>query len=161
MREAERLLSVQKEGFFGVDKNLNGERSAFRAEKYQISLQTQNMMEKTVQRHQKELEDLNAVMSQKYERLQNYLKDRLNDKRISRDKLTDIKEELGVTVLMVEHDMSLVSRVSDRVFAMSQGQELASGTPREVQTNAAVIEAYLGTADDVTSLRRPAAQGST
>jgi len=38
---------------------------------------------------------------------------------------------------------------------------LASGTPREVQTNAAVIEAYLGTADDVTSLRRSAAQGST
>jgi len=69
--------------------------------------------------------------------------------------ITDIKEELGVTVLMVEHDMSLVSRVSDRVFAMSQGQELASGTPREVQTNPAVIEAYLGTADDVTSLRRP------
>jgi len=68
---------------------------------------------------------------------------------------------LGVTVLMVEHDMSLVSRVSDRVFAMSQGQELASGTPREVQTNAAVIEAYLGTADDVTSLRRSTAQGST
>ena len=94
MREAERLLSVQKEQFFGVDKNLNGERSAFRAEKYQISLQTQNMMEKTVQRHQKELEDLNAVMSQKYERLQNYLKDRLNDKRISRDKLTDIKEDI-------------------------------------------------------------------
>jgi branched-chain amino acid transport system ATP-binding protein len=75
--------------------------------------------------------------------------------------ITDIKEELGVTVLMVEHDMSLVSRVSDRVFAMSQGQELASGTPREVQTNAAVIEAYLGTADDVTSLRRPTTQGST
>ncbi len=94
LRESERLLSVQKEQFFGVDKNLNGERSAFRAEKYQISLQTQNMMEKTVQRHQKELEDLNAVMSQKYERLQNYLKDRLNDKRISRDKLTDIKEDI-------------------------------------------------------------------
>lgn len=47
-----------------------------------------------MQRHQKELEDLNAVMSQKYERLQSYLKDRLNDKRISRDKLTDIKEDI-------------------------------------------------------------------
>lgn len=52
------------------------------------------MMEKTIQRHQKELEDLNSVMSQKYERLQNYLKDRLSDKRISRDKLVDIKEDI-------------------------------------------------------------------
>lgn len=68
--------------------------------------------------------------------------------------ISDIKEELGVTILMVEHDMTLVSRVSDRVLAMSQGEELASGTPREVQTNAAVIEAYLGTVDDVSSLRR-------
>jgi branched-chain amino acid transport system ATP-binding protein len=71
--------------------------------------------------------------------------------------IQDIREELGITVLMVEHDMSLVSRVSDRVLAMAQGQVLAMGTPREVQTHPAVIEAYLGTVDDVTSLRRPAA----
>jgi branched-chain amino acid transport system ATP-binding protein len=68
--------------------------------------------------------------------------------------ITDIKEELGITVLMVEHDMSLVSKVSDRVLAMNQGEVLAMGSPREVQTNAAVIEAYLGTIDDVSSLRR-------
>jgi branched-chain amino acid transport system ATP-binding protein len=72
--------------------------------------------------------------------------------------ISDIKEELGVTILMVEHDMTLVSRVSDRVLAMSQGQELASGTPREVQTNPAVIEAYLGTVDDVSGLRRQPSQ---
>jgi hypothetical protein len=77
-----------------VDKNLNGEKSALRGEKYQISLQTQAMMEKSILRHQKELEDLNSVMSQKYERLQNYLKERLNDKRVSRDKLVDIKEDI-------------------------------------------------------------------
>ncbi len=69
----------------------------------------------------------------------------------------DIKNELGITVLMVEHDMSLVSKVSDRVLAMNQGEVLATGTPREVQTNAAVIEAYLGTVDDVSSLRRDGA----
>lgn len=69
--------------------------------------------------------------------------------------ISDIKEELGITILMVEHDMSLVSRVSDRVLAMAQGEELASGTPREVQTNPRVVEAYLGTVDDVSSLRRP------
>ncbi|MDT8989835.1 ABC transporter ATP-binding protein [Curvibacter sp. APW13] len=68
--------------------------------------------------------------------------------------ISDIKEELGITVLMVEHDMSLVSKVSDRVLAMNQGEVLAMGSPREVQTNPAVIEAYLGTIDDVSSLRR-------
>jgi len=71
--------------------------------------------------------------------------------------IQDIQQDLGITVLMVEHDMSLVSRVSDRVLAMNQGQVLALGTPSQVQNNPAVIEAYLGTADDVASLRRPAA----
>lgn len=68
--------------------------------------------------------------------------------------ISDIKNELGITVLMVEHDMSLVSKVSDRVLAMSQGEELATGTPSQVQSDPAVIEAYLGTVDDVSSLRR-------
>ena len=71
--------------------------------------------------------------------------------------IQDIKHELGITVLMVEHDMSLVSKVSDRVLAMNQGEVLAMGTPREVQTNPGVIEAYLGSVDDVSSLRREAA----
>ena len=70
--------------------------------------------------------------------------------------IQDIKNELGITVLMVEHDMSLVSKVSDRVLAMNQGQLLAIGTPREVQSDPGVIEAYLGTIDDVSSLRRQA-----
>jgi branched-chain amino acid transport system ATP-binding protein len=71
--------------------------------------------------------------------------------------IQDIKKELGITVLMVEHDMSLVSRVSDRVLAMNQGEVLALGTAAEVQAHPGVAEAYLGTADDATSLRRPAA----
>ena len=70
--------------------------------------------------------------------------------------IQDIKHELGITVLMVEHDMSLVSKVSDRVLAMNQGEVLAMGTPREVQTDPGVIEAYLGSVDDVSSLRRAA-----
>jgi len=68
--------------------------------------------------------------------------------------IQDIQHELGVTVLMVEHDMSLVSKVSDRVLAMNQGEMLAMGTPREVQTDPGVVEAYLGSIDDVSSLRR-------
>ena len=71
--------------------------------------------------------------------------------------IQDIRAELGVTVLMVEHDMSLVSKVSDRVLAMNQGEVLATGTPREVQTHPGVIDAYLGSTDDVASLRRTAA----
>ena len=74
--------------------------------------------------------------------------------------ISDIKNELGVTVLMVEHDMGLVSKVSDRVLAMSMGAELATGTPAEVQAHPGVIEAYLGTVDDVSSLRRELAPGA-
>jgi branched-chain amino acid transport system ATP-binding protein len=70
--------------------------------------------------------------------------------------IQDIRDELGVTVLMVEHDMSLVSKVSDRVLAMNQGEMLALGSPREVQTHPGVVEAYLGSVDDVASLRREA-----
>lgn len=74
--------------------------------------------------------------------------------------IQDIKNELGITVLMVEHDMSLVSKVSDRVLAMNQGEVLAMGTPREVQTHPGVIEAYLGSVDDVSSLRRNVANSA-
>lgn len=70
--------------------------------------------------------------------------------------IRDIQHELGVTVLMVEHDMGLVSKVSDRVLAMNQGEMLALGTPQEVQSHPGVIEAYLGSVDDVSSLRRVA-----
>jgi branched-chain amino acid transport system ATP-binding protein len=70
--------------------------------------------------------------------------------------IQDIQHELGITVLMVEHDMTLVSKVSDRVLAMNQGEVLATGTPREVQNHPGVIEAYLGSVDDVSALRRKA-----
>lgn len=58
--------------------------------------------------------------------------------------IQDIREQLGITVLMVEHDMSLVSRVSDRVLAVNYGRVLAEGTAAEVQSHPDVVAAYLG-----------------
>ncbi|MCK1297769.1 ABC transporter ATP-binding protein [Bradyrhizobium sp. 24] len=58
--------------------------------------------------------------------------------------IRDLKSELGVTVLMVEHDMSLVNRVSDRVIALNYGRVLAMGSPAEVQEHPDVVAAYLG-----------------
>ena len=58
--------------------------------------------------------------------------------------IKDIRDDLDVTVLMIEHDMSLVSAVSDRVLAMSSGRMLALGPPAEVQRDPAVAAAYLG-----------------
>jgi branched-chain amino acid transport system ATP-binding protein len=58
--------------------------------------------------------------------------------------IRDIKNDLGVTVLMVEHDMTLVNRVSDRVLALNYGRVLTVGTPREVQSHPDVVAAYLG-----------------
>jgi len=58
--------------------------------------------------------------------------------------IQDIRTLLGITVLMVEHNMSLVGTVSDRVLALNYGRPIALGTAREVQEHPDVIKAYLG-----------------
>ena len=62
--------------------------------------------------------------------------------------IEDIKKVMGITVLMVEHDMHLVSSVSDRVMALADGKMLALGTPGEVKNHTAVVEAYLGGSEE-------------
>ena len=58
--------------------------------------------------------------------------------------LKDIKEQLDLTLLVIEHDIPLIMGLSDRIVAMDAGRVIASGRPDEVRTNPLVVEAYLG-----------------
>ena len=58
--------------------------------------------------------------------------------------IKDIREDYNMTILLIEHDMNMIMGISDRVFAMQQGQKITLGTPNEVQKHPEVIKAYLG-----------------
>ena len=62
--------------------------------------------------------------------------------------ILDIKRELGIAMILVEHDMGLVMDLADRVMAMDFGQPLVTGTPDVVQNHPEVIRAYLGTVEE-------------
>lgn len=64
------------------------------------------------------------------------------------DFIRKIRDQYKLTIFMIEHHMDLVMQISERIYVLNFGEEIAKGTPEEIQNNPVVIEAYLGGSDD-------------
>jgi branched-chain amino acid transport system ATP-binding protein len=65
--------------------------------------------------------------------------------------ILDIRDELGLPIVMVEHDMGLVMDLADRIMAVDFGRQICTGTPHEVANDPDVVRAYLGEEHEVAS----------
>ena len=62
--------------------------------------------------------------------------------------ILDVNDEFGTTIALIEHDMGVVMDISDRVVVLDYGRKIGDGTPIEVRSDQAVIDAYLGVAHE-------------